>query len=308
MTSAVSPEELKTVLRSGLMCFPLTDFAGDGSFDATTFSDRLDWLLGYGPNAVVATGGAGEFFSLTLPEFSAVVAAAVACGKGRLPVLAASGFGTRTAIAYAEEAERLGADGILVLPPYLTESPQDGLVAHVDAVCKATRLGVIVYNRANCQLNSVSIEKLARANPNLVAVKDGHGDIEELLRVQAVLGDEITLINGMPTAEVYARAYFGMDIACYSSAIFNFLPKSAMDFYRAVAARDSAAINAFTRDFLVPYGQIRRRRAGYAVSIVKAGVKLVGRSAGPVRPPLADLTDEEMSMLARLIEQAGPQE
>ncbi len=189
MVQLTSPEELKSVLREGLMCFPVTDFGADGHFARKPFADRLEWLLTYGPNVVVATGGAGEFFSLTMPEASEVVAAAVDVGRGKLPVLAATGFGTKAAIAYAEEAQRLGADGLLLLPPYLTESPQEGLIAHVDAICKATRLGIIVYNRANCVLSAASVERLVEANPNLIAVKDGHGDIEELMRMQSALGD-----------------------------------------------------------------------------------------------------------------------
>lgn len=307
MAQLMSPGELKAVLGEGVMCFPVTDFDDGGRFAPKPFNERLEWLLTYGPNVVVATGGAGEFFSLTMPEASDVVAAAVAVGRGRLPVIAATGFGTRTAIAYAEEAERQGADGLLLLPPYLTESPQEGLVAHVDAICKATRLGIIVYNRANCVLNAASIARLAEDNPNLIAVKDGNGDLEELMRIQSGLGDRITLINGMPTAEVYARAYVGMGIPSYSSAIFNFVPKSATAYYNAVVSGDRPAIDAFTRDFLVPYGHIRKRRAGYAVSIVKAGLDIIGRGAGKVRPPLADLTDDEKASLAALITEAGPQ-
>lgn len=308
MPRPMFPDELKLVLREGLMCFPVSDFGDDGRFAPTPFVERLEWLLGFGPNVVVAGGGAGEFFSLTAMEVAEVTASVVDGTGRRLPVIASAGLGTNSAIAFAEEAEKLGADGLLLLPPYLTESPQDGLVAHIDAVCRATRLGIIVYNRANCVLSATSIARLADGNANFIAVKDGNGDVEELLRIQSALGERITLINGMPTAEVYAQAYAGMGIPSYSSAIFNFLPRSAMEFHAAVAARDGESIAAFVRDFLVPYCQIRRRRAGYAVSIIKAGLDIVGRSAGPVRPPLADLTKEERTMLAALIERAGPQD
>ncbi len=289
------------------MFVPLTDFDGAGRFDPESFAARLDWQPGYQPTAVFAAGGAGEFFSLTFEEYSAVVAETVRVTAGRAPVIASSGYGTRTAVAHAREAERLGSDGILLLPPYLTEAPQDGLVAHVDAVCKSTGLAVIVYNRANCVLNAHSVARVAEANPNFVAVKDGHGDTEELLRMRALLGDRITLVNGMPTAETYAPAYFGMGVTSYSSAIFNFMPRSAMSFYRSVAQGDAAAIAAFNSDFLVAYCEIRRRRPGYAVSIVKAGVDIIGRGAGPVRSPLCNLTSAERDQLAALIERAGPQ-
>jgi len=307
MADRPAPDEMAQLLRTGLMCFPLTDLDAADEFDRRLFAARLDWHLGYRPRAVFAAGGAGEFFSLTFAEYSAVVTESVAVAKGRVPVIASAGFGTKLAAQYAQEAERLGSDALLLLPPYLAEAPQDGLVAHVDAVCKATRLSVILYNRANCVLNAHSIEKVAAANPNFIAVKDGHGDTEELNRIRSLLGDRVTLINGMPTAETYAPAYFGMGITSYSSAIFNFLPRTAMAYHASVVANDQHAIAAFNRDFLVPYCEIRRRRPGYAVSIAKAGVDIIGRSAGAVRAPLCGLTDAERDMLAALIERAGPQ-
>jgi 5-dehydro-4-deoxyglucarate dehydratase len=302
-----APGEIAQLLRTGLMCFPVTDFDAGNRFDSSSFAARLDWQLGYSPRCVFAAGGAGEFFSLTLDEYAAVVRETIAVAKGRAPVIAAAGYGTAMAVDCARKAEALGADALLLLPPYLTESPQEGLVAHVDGVCKATGLGVIVYNRANCILSAQSIATLAEDNENFIAVKDGHGEAEEINRIRALVGDRITLINGMPTAETYAPTYFGMGVTSYSSAIFNFLPRAATAFHASVAAKDEAAVAAFNRDFLVPYCEIRRRRPGYAVSIVKAGVDIIGRSAGRVRPPLADLTAAERQQLEALIERAGPQ-
>lgn len=302
-----APGEMAELLRTGLMCFPLTDFDAENRFDPKSFASRLAWQLGYKPRCVFAVGGAGEFFSLTFREYAAVLSETVAVARGRAPVIAAVGYGTEVAIEYARKAEEIGADALLLLPPYLTEAPQEGLVAHVDAVCKATGLGIIVYSRANCVLDARSIATLAAANVNFIAVKDGHGEAEEIARIRALVGDRITLINGMPTAETYAPAYFGMGVTSYSSAIFNFLPLTATAFHASVAANDEAAIAAFNRDFLVPYCEIRRRRPGYAVSIVKAGVDIIGRSAGKVRPPLCDLTAAERGQLQALIELAGPQ-
>ncbi|KAF1029737.1 MAG: putative 5-dehydro-4-deoxyglucarate dehydratase [Burkholderia plantarii] len=93
----------------------------------------------------------------------------------------------------------------------------------------------------------------------------------------------------------------------YSSAVFNFIPKTAMDFYRAIAADDHATVGKLIDDFFLPYLEIRNRRKGYAVSIVKAGAKLVGHDAGPVRAPLTDLNEEELAQLDALIKKLGAQ-
>jgi 5-dehydro-4-deoxyglucarate dehydratase len=305
---AMTPDQLKAEVPRGMLAFPLTDFGTDGAFDKKSHVARLEWLASYQPAALFMAGGAGEFFSLTPAEFSAVIAAGVETCGGKLPAIAAAGYGTRTAIEYAREAERLGADGLLLLPPYLTEGSQEGLRAHVTAICKSTRLGVIVYNRANCRLTADTVARLAADCPNLIGFKDGVGDIEQLTGVRNALGDRLLFINGMPTAETYARSFRGIGIPAYSSAIFNFLPRTALAFHRAINAGDEATVDCLLKDFFIPYVRLRNRGAGYAVSIVKAGATIVGRSAGRVRPPLSDCTAGEVAELRKLIEAMGPQD
>ena len=301
------PQDLKQILSSGLLSFPLTDFDANGDFNAKTYAERLEWLAPYGATALFAAGGTGEFFSLTTPEFSQVIKVAVDTCRGKVPILAGAGGPTRNAIACAQEAERLGAHGILLLPHYLTEASQDGLMAHVEEVCKSVDFGVVVYNRGICRLTADSLEKLAARCPNLIGFKDGIGDIELMVSIWRRMGDRFSYLGGLPTAEVYAGAYKALGTPVYSSAVFNFMPKMAMDFYHATAAGDTATTNRLLDQFFLPYLEIRNRKQGYAVSIVKAGARLVGHSAGPVRAPLTDLTAEEDEMLNRLILAQGPQ-
>jgi 5-dehydro-4-deoxyglucarate dehydratase len=301
------PQELKQVLSSGLLSFPLTDFDAAGDFNPTTYAERLEWLAPYGASALFAAGGTGEFFSLTPPEFSSVIKVAVDTCRGMVPILAGAGGPTRSAIACAQEAERLGAQGVLLLPHYLTEASQDGLVAHVEAVCRSVDFGVVVYNRGVCRLGPDSLEKLAARCPNLIGFKDGIGDIELMVSIRRRLGDRFSYLGGLPTAEVFAGAYRALGVPVYSSAVFNFLPRLAMDFYRASADGDTVTTGRLLDQFFLPYLDIRNRKAGYAVSIVKAGARLVGHSAGPVRPPLTDLSGEEDDMLRQLINAQGAQ-
>lgn len=301
------PQELKQILSSGLLSFPITDFDENGDFRADTYAERLEWLAPYGASALFAAGGTGEFFSLTPGEYSDVIRTAVDTCRGKVPILAGVGGPTRTAIALAQDAQRLGAQGLLLLPHYLTEASQDGLVAHVAEVCKSVSIGVVVYNRANCRLTPESLERLAAMCPNLIGFKDGVGDIELMVSIWRRMGDRFSYLGGLPTAEIYAGAYKAIGTPVYSSAVFNFVPKLAMDFYHATAADDFATTNRLIDEFFLPYLDIRNRKAGYAVSIVKAGARLVGHSAGPVRAPLTDLTAEEDEMLLKLIRAQGPQ-
>ena len=303
----MNPQELKQILSSGLLSFPITDFDANGDFRKDSYVERLEWLAPYGASALFAAGGTGEFFSLTGGEYADVIKTAVDTCRGKVPILAGAGGPTRQAIAYAQEAERLGAQGVLLLPHYLTEASQDGLVAHVEQVCKSVDFGVVVYNRNVCRLTPDSLEKLANRCPNLIGFKDGIGDIELMVSIWRRMGDRFSYLGGLPTAEVYAAAYKALGVPVYSSAVFNFMPKLAMDFYHAIAKDDHLTTNRLLDEFFLPYLEIRNRKAGYAVSIVKAGARLVGHDAGPVRAPLTDLTEEECAMLDKLIRKQGAQ-
>ncbi len=304
----MTPQELKDAVPRGMLSFPLTDFGADGEFDPKASTARLEWLSKYPSSALFMAGGAGEFFSLTPTEFSAVIDTAVKATGGKTPIIAGCGYGTRTAIEYAKEAESLGADGLLLMPPYLVEASQEGLRAHITAICKATRLGVIVYNRANCRLSPATTARLAADCPNLIGFKDGVGDLEVLAATRATVGDRLIFINGMPTAETYAAAFQAAGCITYSSAVFNFIPRTSLKFFDAIRANDQATVDALMRDFFVPYVRLRARQPGYAVSIVKAGADVVGRGAGKVRAPLSDCTAEEIRDLKALIDKMGPQD
>src|SRR5687768_9863690 len=281
-----SPQDLKQTLSSGLLSFPLTDFDANGDFNEKGYRARLEWLAPYGATALFAAGGTGEFFSLTAEEYPHIIRTAVETCRGKVPIIAGAGGPTRFAIQCARAAEEAGADGVLLLPHYLTEAGQEGLAAHVEAVCRSVKFGVIVYNRANSKLMPDTLARLAERNPNLVGFKDGVGDIELMVSVYQKMGDRFSYLGGLPTAEVYAAAYKALGTPVYSSAVFNFIPKTAMAFYEAVRTDDLATQHRLLKDFFMPYLDIRNQGAGYAVSIVKAGAKIVGHDAGPVRPPL----------------------
>lgn len=305
--SKMSPQELAQTLAKGLLSFPVTHFDKNHQFQEAAYREHCAWLLSFKRlTGLFAAGGTGEFFSLSPAEVGKVVAAAVAETKGQTPVVAGAGYGTAIAVELAQSAEANGADGILLLPNYLMTPNQEGLMAHVEAVCKSTRLGVVVYNRDNAVLTEDSVARLCDRNPNLVGFKDGVGDIELMMRVYAKLGDRLTYVGGLPTAETFALPYLEMGVTTYSSAIYNFMPEWALAFYDAVRAKDHGKVMKGLKEFVLPYLDIRNENKGYAVSIVKAGMTAIGRTAGPVRPPLTDLTADQQQRLNALIKTARP--
>ena len=304
---AIRPENLKAGVGAGLLSFPVTHFTTDGAFDPEGYRAHVAYLIDHAPAALFAAGGTGEFFSLGLGEYEHVIRSAVETAAGRTPVIAGVGYGTALAIEFASRAERAGADGILLLPPYLVQVEQEGLFRHVAAVCRAVGIGVIVYHRDNSLFELDTVRRLCDAHPNLIGFKDGHANVEQMTCLVSVLGDRLVYVGGMPTAEVFASANHGLGVSTYSSAVFNFVPEFALRFYAAVQARDRAFTSEALRSFFLPYLAIRNRRRGYAVSIVKAGLRVVGRPAGPVRAPLIDLTAEENALLAAVIERTKGQ-
>ena len=295
---------LQKTLGSGLLAFPATPFNAALGFDEENYRESIALNIRHGAVGLFAPGGTGEFFSLTPEECRRVTRAAVVAAAGRVPIVAGTGYGTALAVEIAKAAEAAGAQAVLVLPPYLVNAEQSGLEAHLDAICRAIGIGVILYNRDNSLYGAESVARLAERHANLIGFKDGHGDVEQLVRVRRLLGNRLLYIGGMPTAEVFAVPYFAAGFTTYSSAVYNFIPETAQRFYAAVKSGDARTCDALLSSFFMPYIALRNRKRGYAVAIVKAGMRLLGRSAGPVRPPLTDLTAVEMDELKALLERA----
>jgi 5-dehydro-4-deoxyglucarate dehydratase len=284
-----------------MFAFPITPFTPDYEVDVKRYREHLAYLIDAQPAALFVCGGSGEFASLDLEEYRALVKAGVEEAAGRIPVIAGAGYGTKIAMQFVQAAEAAGADGVLVLPPYLLQSEQEGLLAHYRAVAQATRLGVIVYQRDNAIFAPSTAQRLTEI-PNLIGFKDGHGDMERLTRIRLAIGERLAFMNGMPTAELSALAFFGLGITSYSSAVFNFVPQISHAFFRALNASDVPGVSHLVASFYRPLAELRERKKGYAISLIKAGVNIVGKPVGKVRPPLVYPSPAEEAELKAIIE------
>ena len=300
-----TPAELATKLKDGLLSFPVTAFDAQLEIDEVAYRSHLDWQSSFGVAGLFAAGGTGEGFTLTPEEAARVVRMAVEEAGSRVPVLGSAGGSTKQAIQNAQDSEAAGAEGLLLLPPYLTECDQEGLFQHVSAVCKSTTTGVIVYNRANAIYSADTVARLADTHENFIGFKDATGDIEHLTKVYTKNGDRLFYLGGLPTAETFALPLLQLGMSTYSSAMYNFVPEFALDFYKDVRNQDHAAVTEKLKRFVLPYLDIRDRVSGYGVSIVKGGLKAIGRDAGSVRPPLQNLTEADLADLGALIQKAG---
>ncbi|MFI5795582.1 5-dehydro-4-deoxyglucarate dehydratase [Streptomyces sp. NPDC051677] len=290
---------------SGPLFFPVTAYGPDGSLDLDVYRAHVRRGVDAGAAAVFACCGTGEFHALTPEEFERCVRAAVEETDGRVPVIAGAGYGTALAVRYARLAEAAGADGLLALPPYLVVAAQEGLLRHYREVTAATRLPVIVYQRDNAVFTPETVVGLARTE-GIIGLKDGLGDLDLMQRIVSAVRTEVPgdflYFNGLPTAEQTQLAYRALGVTLYSSAVFCFAPEIALAFHRALAAGDDTTAHRLLDGFYRPFVELRAQGRGYAVSLVKAGVRLRGLDVGEVRPPLHEPSEDHVKRLAQVIE------
>lgn len=295
----MTPDALKHALGAGMLSFPVTPFTRDGALALDPLMDHVRWMTARGAKALFVAGGTGEGFSLTPAEVGEVTRAAKAASGG-VPIVSGIGHGTAIAVQTARAAQEAGADGVLVLPPYLLMPSQAGLAAHYGAILEAVEIGAVLYGRERVVIQPATLGRLADAHPHLIGYKDGIGDLATLRRITATFGDRLAYVGGMPTAELYAEGYAAAGAPAYSSAVFNFVPGFAMAFNAALAGCDRDFVLRGLRDVFYPFVDLRDRAPGYAVAAIKAGVRQRGFDAGPVRAPLTDLTPHEEEELARI--------
>ncbi|MET8993323.1 5-dehydro-4-deoxyglucarate dehydratase [Nonomuraea wenchangensis] len=288
----------------GVLFFPVTPFDAAGELAEAVLARHVADGVAAGAGGVFAACGTGEFNALDLGEYGRAINAAVSATGGRVPVLGGAGGTLPAARAIAREAAARGADGLLLMPPYLVNAPAAGLVRYVRDVAAATELPMIIYQRGNARFTPEAVAELAQM-PNIIGFKDGLGDLDLLqriiLRVREAGHRDFTFFNGLPTAEFTMPAYRGLGVTLYSSAVFAFAPEIAIAFHKALTAGDEALVRRLLTGFYLPLVELRDLVPGYAVSLVKAGVRLRGLEVGGVRAPLVDPSVEHVERLERIV-------
>jgi len=282
----------------GVIAFPVTPFKDNLSLDLPGLHHNLTKLLEHPISAVVAAGGTGEMYSLTPAEYSRVIELTAHAIEDRIPVIAGVGFGQRLAIEMAQAAEKAGADGILAFPPYYPQAEEDGLFEYYRSIGAATSLGMAIYSRDWATFTPQMVEQLTSI-PTLVALKDGHGDIRRLQAIINRVGDRLHWIGG--AGDDMVAAYYSIGVRTFSSSIATVAPRLSLKLHELGEAGDNEALIELLDRCVVPLYAIRARRRGYEVSTMKAMMEMVGLNAGPVRPPLVNVTAEEEDELRTIL-------
>lgn len=288
----------------GILGFPVAPMTAQGEVDLAALEANIRFLVDNGLSAVFIGCGAGEFHALKYEEYEHMLKMAISVVQGKVPVYSGVGGNISQAVELAQLSHRLGADGYLILPPYLIDAEQEGLYRYLSEIIGSTPLNAILYQRDNCVLTAPTMQRLLEY-PQLVGMKDGVGNLELDVEIIRTIGDRLEYMSGMPLAEVTYQAFANIGFRSYSSAISNYIPHISRRYLDAVESGDDATLQELHTQVILPIHRIRKQRKGYAVSLIKAGMEIVGLPVGSsVRPPLVQVEREHYRELEAIVKRA----
>ena len=291
------PHTLRNKL-SGVIAFPVTPFKDDLSLDLPGLHVNLTKLLEYPVSAIVAAGTTGEMYSLTPAEYLRVIELTALAVEDRVPVIAGVGFGQRLGVEMAQAAEKAGADGLLIFPPYYQHADDEGLFEYYRAIAKATRLGMIACSPEWARFTPAMVERLTSL-ANLVAWQDGHGEVRQLQFLMHRVGERLVWIGG--AGDDMVGVYYSTGIRAFTSSIASIAPALSLKLHELAAANDAEALAELLETCVIPLYELRSRRRGYEVSAMKAMMDMIGLNGGPVRPPLVNVSVRELDELRTIL-------
>lgn len=295
-----TPGELKTALR-GIIGFGVTPFHADFSINPEALRQNASQLAST-CDVVVALGNNGEIFSVSPEEHKTIGSTVVEEIRGRKPVVVGVGFCMPVACDLAQAAEAYGADGVLALPPQYTKTTDDGLYEYYRTIANATKLGVILFQTPELNFSPALLRRLA-ALPNIVGLKDEHGDMKQFIRQWDAVGDRMELLCGV--GEILAPSYFALGVKAFTSGIVNFMPQTPLKILDHLRKGELEKAARVVEKEAIPIFDLRAKRPGYVVTVIKEAINLCGMNAGPVRPPLSPMTEADRRELRAVLEKLG---
>ncbi|MDV2682880.1 5-dehydro-4-deoxyglucarate dehydratase [Alkalihalophilus lindianensis] len=289
----------------GILGFPTAPFKENGTIDEKALEINIDFLINEGLSSIFIACGSGEFHAISRAEYQKMVEVAIKITAGRVPVYTGVGGNISDAVELVKLSEDLGADGYLILPPYLIDGEQEGLYNYYKAIIKESELDAILYNRDNAIVNLNTLQRLVNEFPQIVGLKDGCGNMELNLELVQTIGDRLEWLNGMPFAEITMPAYAQIGFKSYSSAMSNYMPHISRLFFNALNEGNEEVVNDIYVNVLLPINSIRKSRKGYAVSLIKAGMKIQGFPVeNSVRPPCIPVEEDHYNTLSKIIDES----
>ena len=281
----------------------VTPFKENGEIDYDRLEELVEEQIAGGTDAIVACGTTGEASTMTHEEHLDVISYVCQVVKGRIPVVAGTGSNcTETAVYLSEEAERRGADGILVVSPYYNKATQKGLKAHFTAVANSVKIPMILYNipgRTGVNIKPETVADLCRNVENIVGVKDATGDISSVAELMCLCDGNIDLYSGNDDQIVPLLSLGGKGVI---SVLSNIAPAQThqicQEFFDG-NVKESCHLQ------LKALPLVKALFCEVSPIPVKAAFKLMGKSAGPLRMPLTEMEPEHQERLRAAMKEYG---
>ena len=281
----------------------VTPMKDNGEVNYDVLAELIEDQIAGGTDAIIICGTTGESATLTEEEHSDVIRFTIQKVAKRVPVIAGTGSNcTATALKLSKEAEKDGADGLLLVTPYYNKATQNGLIAHYTAIANAVDLPIILYNvpsRTGCNLLPETVAYLAKNVKNIVGVKEASGNISQIAKVKLLAGDDIDLYSGNDDQVIPILSLGGIGVI---SVLSNVAPRE-------------------THDMVMDYlnGDIEKARDLQLRAIplidalfsevnpipVKKALKFMGKNVGPLRAPLSEMEEKNAEKLKKAMVDFG---
>ncbi len=280
----------------------VTPFNADGSINFDKLGELIEFHIENKTDAIIVCGTTGEAATMPDSEHLSVVEYSVKKAAGRIPIIAGTGSNdTAHGINLSKEAERLGADGLLLVTPYYNKATQKGLILHYEAIAKAVSIPIILYSvpsRTGVNITPETLLKLSEI-PNIVAVKEASGNISQVAKIAALCGDKLAIYSGDDNMTVPVMSLGGKGVI---SVIANILPKETHDLTEKYANGDTKGALDLQLGMLSVMESMF-----YEVNPipVKTAMNMLGFEVGPLRMPMCEMEDSNAEKLKVALKDYG---
>ena len=281
----------------------VTPFKPDGEVNYDEFGRQIDFQINNGTDAIIVCGTTGESACLTEDEHLRVIDFCVKHVNHRVPVVAGTGSNcTDTAVYLSQEAEKIGADGLLVVTPYYNKATQKGLIDHFTIIANAVHIPIILYSvksRTGLNINPETVAHLVKNVPNIVGVKEASGDIAQVARIMALTDGDIELYSGNDNEVIPVMSLGGIGVISVAANVApSYMHNMCMNYLNgdtAEARRMQIKVIDLVDALFCEVNPIP----------VKHAMNIMGMNAGPMRRPLSPMEPENLERLKKSMKSFG---
>lgn len=280
----------------------VTPFHMDGTVNFDKLRELTNWQIENGTDAVLALGTTGESSTMSHEEDDAALRCVIEAADGRVPVIAGTGSNsTITMLEKSLRAEKMGADGLLLISPYYNKANSEGMYRHFTTVADAVKIPCILYNvpgRTGCSISVDAVERLSK-HPNICGIKEASGDLSYAMKISHCLGPDFSMWSGNDDVTLPLMAAGASGVI---SVWANVQPKECHDMVHAyLDGRREEALSIALKHLELMNGLFMDVNP----IPVKTALNMMGKNVGPFRLPLCEMTEDKQNALRAILKKEG---